>query len=100
MLELFLNADKRYDSGLFDFIRDKLSPSIVISGETLVEIVNDLYYPQSPYNFSVVDAKILGDIYEQFIAKTIVISDQNNPELEIKPEVKALMVFIQLLDLL
>ncbi len=89
LLELFLEADKRYDSGLFNFIRDKLSPSIVISGETLMEIVNDLYYPQSPYNFSVIDTKLLGDIYEHFIASKIVIREQNIPELEVKPEVKA-----------
>lgn len=88
LLKLFKEADQKYDSGLFDFIRDKLSPSIVLSNETLVEIVKDLYYPLSPYTFSVIDPKILGDIYEHFISRKIVIKPNGIIELEIKPEVK------------
>ncbi len=88
LLKLFKKADQKYDSGLFDFIRDKLSPSIVLSNETLVKIVKDLYYPLSPYTFSVIDSKILGDIYEHFIAKIIIINKKGKIELETKPEVK------------
>jgi len=87
LLALFYKADKRYDSGLFNFVMDKLTPSIIISDEVLLKIVSDLYYPNSPYTFSVVDPKILGDIYEQFLAKKIV-KKNNKIILETKPEIK------------
>ncbi|MCA9365009.1 MAG: Eco57I restriction-modification methylase domain-containing protein [Candidatus Moranbacteria bacterium] len=59
-----------------------------MSDEVLVQIVADLYYPNSPYAFSVVDPKILSDIYEQFLAKTISISNGVEVKTEYKPEVK------------
>lgn len=89
LLSLFFEADKKYDSGLFNFIKDKLSPSVIISDEVLLEIVHDLYYPNSPYTFSVIEPKLLGDIYDQFISKTVHIDDHNKPTIVTKPEVKA-----------
>lgn len=88
LLQLFYIADKKYNSGLFDFIHDRLTPSITLSNEILVQIVTDLYYPNSPYTFSVVDPKILSDIYEQFLAKTISIEADSRIKVEYKPEVK------------
>jgi len=88
LLQLFYEADKKYNSGLFDFIHDKLTPSVVLSNEVLIGIVTDLYYPNSPYAFSVVDPKILGDIYEQFLAKTIVRGSHGKVSVEYKPEAK------------
>lgn len=84
---LFLRADQRYNSGLFDFIEDKLSLSISIPDETVISIFKELYYPESPYAFSVVEASVLGEIYEYFLAKEIQIA----PEIRIveKPEVIA-----------
>lgn len=32
---------------------------------------NRLYYPESPYEFSVLSADILGNVYEQFLGKVI-----------------------------
>lgn len=84
--KLFLNADKRYDSGLFDFIEDKLSLKIHISDEILVNIFKELYYPESPYAFSVVEANVLGDIYELFLAKEVRVVENTVKVLE-KPEV-------------
>lgn len=88
LLNLFYKADKKYDSGLFDFIQDNLTPNIKVSNSTIISIVNDLYYPNSPYTFSVVEPKILGDIYEQFLAKKILIK-RGEVSIEQKPEVKA-----------
>jgi len=88
LLSLFNEADKKYNSGLFDFIRDKLTPSVIISNSVLIKIVSDLYYPNSPYAFSVIDPKILGDIYEQFLARIVTKNQSNNINLEYKPEVK------------
>lgn len=88
LLQLFYEADEKYNSGLFDFIQDKLTPSVILSNEVLIEIVSDLYLPNSPYAFSVVDPQILGDIYEQFLAKTIVRGADGEVGVEYKPEFK------------
>ncbi len=73
---LFHQADRRYNSGLFDFIEDQLSLSIVVSSTVLIDIFRELYYPASPYAFSVVESGILGEIYERFLAKHIVVAEQ------------------------
>ncbi|MEA3340260.1 MAG: Eco57I restriction-modification methylase domain-containing protein, partial [Chloroflexota bacterium] len=73
---LFRQADARYNSGLFDFIEDQLSLNIQVSSAVLISIFQELYYPASPYAFSVVEAGILGEIYERFLAKQITVADQ------------------------
>lgn len=88
LLTLFYKADKKYDSGLFDFIHDTLTPRIKVSDSTIINIVNDFYYPNSPYTFTVVDPKILGDIYEQFLSRKIFINDKK-VVIKQKPEAKA-----------
>lgn len=87
--ELFRQADKRYDSALFDFIEDKLSFKIKMDGAVLIQVFQELYYPESPYAFSVVEANVLGQIYEHFLANEIRIDIDNNIEVVKKPEVVA-----------
>lgn len=84
---LFEKADQKYNSGLFDFIDDKLSFDIEIDSELLIHIFQELYYPQSPYTFSVVESNMLGEIYELFLAKTIHINDDLTIEIKDKPEI-------------
>lgn len=85
--EMFKKADKRYNSGLFDFIEDELSLHIELSDEILIEIFKELYYPQSPYVFSVVESSVLGEIYELFLAKEVKILADKHIVIEEKPEV-------------
>lgn len=73
--ELFHQADRRYNSGLFDFIEDQLSLDITVSNNVLINIFQELYYPASPYAFSVVESGILGEIYERFLGKQIAMID-------------------------
>jgi hypothetical protein len=49
--------------------------------------IQSLYYPDSPYEFSVLPADILGQIYERFLGKTIKI-ERRHLEIDEKPEVK------------
>jgi hypothetical protein len=65
--QLFQAADKKYNSGLFDFIEDATALRLTLHAEPLLRIFNELYYPQSPYNFAVVDPEILSQIYERFL---------------------------------
>jgi hypothetical protein len=56
----FEQADEKYNSGLFDFKKDKVSKSIQLDNKVLKTIVNELYYPESTYEFSVLSVEILG----------------------------------------
>ena len=93
--DLFRLADDKYNSGLFHFaeeagrdeIPDTLTPSLVIDDSVLKAIINRLYYP-SPYEFSVIPAEILGQVYEQFLGKVIRLSASHRADVEDKPEVR------------
>ncbi len=96
LMSLFRKADDRYNSGLFHFQREKdrhegpdeLTPELVIDDKPLKEIIRSLYYPDSPYEFSVLPAEILGQVYEQFLGKVIVLTAGHHAKVEDKPEVK------------
>lgn len=81
--KIFLTAEQKYDSGLFDLIDEE---SITISNELLISIFVNLYYPNSCYEFNVVDPYIIGQIYELFLEEKMVIKN-GKIELVKKPEV-------------
>ncbi len=80
-------ADAFYDSGLFRLLDDERL-GIRISDGVLSGIIAELYYPQSPYTFAVVEAEVLGEIYELFLGEIITISDTGAIEIVSKPEVR------------
>ncbi len=90
LLTLSRKADARYNSGLFDFTKtgDQITPRLTVDDKTLQPILADLYYPQSPYEFSVLPAEILGNVYEQFLGKVIRLTAGHQAKVEEKPEVK------------
>jgi hypothetical protein len=96
LIEIFYRADDRYNSGLFHFRQekdrtappDKLALALVIDDRALKEIFRGLYYPDSPYEFSVLPADILGRVYEQFLGKVIRLTAGHQAKVEDKPEVK------------
>ncbi|MBS1914298.1 MAG: type I restriction enzyme HsdR N-terminal domain-containing protein [Bacteroidetes bacterium] len=70
LMQIFHQADARYNSGLFHFKQergqaeqpDELTPDLVIDDRPLKEIFRRLYYPESAYEFSVFPASILGQV--------------------------------------
>ena len=88
LFEAFKEADAKYNSGLFDFKKDRISKDLTIDDKTLKTIVTDLYYPQSPYEFSVLSVEILGSAYEQFLGKVIRLDAAHRAKIEEKPEVR------------
>lgn len=88
LFHLFQQADDKYNSGLFDFRKDKISKALTIDNKLVKTIVNELYYPESPYEFSVLSVEILGSAYEQFLGKTITIDKAHRAKIEEKPEVR------------
>ncbi|MFZ3135871.1 MAG: N-6 DNA methylase [Thermodesulfovibrionales bacterium] len=96
LLEIFRYADERYNSGLFHFqkekdrpeLPDELTPMLTIDDKLLKDIIRRLYYPESPYEFSVLPADILGQVYEQFLGKVIRLTSEHRAVVEEKPEVR------------
>ncbi|MDO7021440.1 TaqI-like C-terminal specificity domain-containing protein [Brachyspira innocens] len=88
LLGIFKRADGKYNSGLFDFAKDSISGNIEIDNKVIKEIINELYYPLSPYEFSVISVEIMGNAYEQFLGKTITIGRNHSAKIELKPEVR------------
>lgn len=94
--KLFRDADARYNSGLFHFHKerdrdeppDTLTPRLHVGDRTLKDIIRALYYPQSPYEFTMVSADILGSVYERFLGKVITLTPGHRAKVEDKPEVR------------
>ncbi|GHU01984.1 hypothetical protein FACS1894147_02910 [Spirochaetia bacterium] len=86
---IFTKANKKYDSGLFK--EEKWIEQIILDDKVLVNIIKNLYYPECPYEFSVLPVEILGNIYEKFLGKTIKfrkVKDSHTVIIEEKPEVR------------
>ena len=96
LTRLFEDADTRYNSGLFHFKQeagrheapDELTLDLDIDDKLLRDILHGLYYPESPYQFSVLSADILGQVYEQFLGKVIRLTEGHRAVVDDKPEVK------------
>ena len=96
LTKLFEDADARYNSGLFHFKKeparheapDELTLDLDLDDKLLRDILRGLYYPESPYQFSVISADILGQVYEQFLGKIIRLTPGHRAEVDDKPEVK------------
>ncbi len=96
LCQIFQQADDRYNSGLFHFRKEKdrtsphddLTLDLTIDDKALKDIFRNLYYPDSPYEFSVLPADILGQVYERFLGKVIRLTSGNRAVVEDKPEVK------------
>jgi len=80
--ELFKAADRRYNSGLF------AGESVVfdLSNAIIADMIEGLYYPQSPYLFSIIESNLLGKIYELFLAEQLVLLPDGTIALSPKKE--------------
>lgn len=70
--ELFRNADKRYNSGLFE--REYII--FDLNNQIIFDIIEKLYYPQSPYLFNIIESNLLGKIYEMFLTEQLVVKNE------------------------
>ncbi len=94
--ELCVEADDKYNSGLFHFkvqkgrdtIPDQITLGLKIDDGVFKTIFTKLYYPESPYIFNFISPEILGHTYEQFLGKVIRLTDGHRAKVEEKPEVK------------
>lgn len=95
LMEIFDEADAKYNSGLFHFHPepgrnsnvDVLTPRLTIDDKLLKGIITRLYYPDSPYEFSILPAEVLGQVYEQFLGSVIEVTEKRARVVP-KPEVR------------
>lgn len=83
---IFDRANEKYNSGLFD--EDAIVRNLNIDDKTIKDIIDELYTPKNPYQFSVIPVEIIGNAYEQFLGKTISIDKNHKAVIELKPEVR------------
>ncbi len=96
LIRYFKNADDKYNSGLFHFKNEKSRPTqadeltlgLRIDDKVLKDILKTVYYPESPYEFSVFPPETLGQVYEQFLGKVITLTPKHQARITEKPEVK------------
>ncbi|MFB6187099.1 MAG: N-6 DNA methylase, partial [Halobacteriaceae archaeon] len=86
LVDIFEEADEKYNSDLFDLIDEYSDENLDIDSETLATVLEELYYPHSPYTFAVVESDIIGRIYDLFLGKGLFIED-GELSVEEKPEV-------------
>ena len=74
-------ADKAYNAGLFVALVDR-----PVSAPTLRAVVDEMYWPKSPFVFSVIEPEFLAAVYEQFLGEGISLRVDRTISLEVKPE--------------
>lgn len=86
--DIFIAADDKYNSGLFDFDKDKITQGLKVTNKVIKGIIDDMYYPLSQYDFKALPVEVLGNAYEQFLGKVIRINKAHHAVIEEKPEVR------------
>lgn len=70
LITKFEEADRKYNSGLFE--QSMVNQVVRNVSSVFWTIIRELYYPESPYSFSVFSSDILGNIYEIFLSEKLV----------------------------
>ncbi len=84
--KLFIKGNDKYNSDLFKI--DDFLINLNIDDNILKTIITEMYYPDCPYEFSVLPIEVLGNIYEQFLGETIRLTPTHQVRIEKKPEVQ------------
>jgi len=94
LYDYFQIADQKYNSGLFDFKKDKITKNLEIDNKVIKNIITVLYGKtkendkEYSFNFAIIPVEILGLAYEQFLGKVIRLTDAHHAQIEEKPEVR------------
>jgi type I restriction-modification system DNA methylase subunit len=60
---------------------------ISYGSKIVAEIIDELYFPKSPYDFAIIGVELLGTIYEKYLGKTVRLTEKR-VKVEEKPEVR------------
>lgn len=80
--KLIQKADKRYNSKLFS----ETSTIRELGSNVVKDIIQGLYYPQSPYLFNIIEPNLIGKIYEMFLTEKLVLASDGTIKLAQKEE--------------
>lgn len=69
--QLFIEADLRYNSGLF--VGNEIA--FDLSSDSIMRIVSELYFPKSPYLFNIIEPNLLGKIYELYLTERLTLTE-------------------------
>jgi len=82
---LFNSLNKTYNGLLF---KPHFSEKIKIDDKTIKNIIRQMCYPVSPFQFDIIEPEILGRIYEKFLGSKIRLTENHRVKIEEKPEVR------------
>ncbi len=85
IIPVFNALDKTYNGLLF---KKHFSESIDIDDKTIKDIIRNMSYPVSPFQFDVIEPEILGRIYEKFLGSKIRLTANHQAKIEEKIEVR------------
>ncbi len=75
LTDTFQEADKRYNSGLFKNKYLNEYPIFDLNSDSIYDMIDSLYYPKTPYLFTIIKPDILGKIYESFLTERLTVSE-------------------------
>ena len=88
LLQYFEYSDSKYNSGIFEVGKDDVTTRLQLDDAILNDIIQELYYPRSPYDFSVISIEILGRVYEKFLSKLVSLTKSHKIKIEVKPLIR------------
>lgn len=81
---LFKQLNNDFNGEIF---KEHPCETIAYDSGIVAEIIDELYYPKSPYDFAIIGVELLGIIYEKYLGKTIRLTEKR-VKVEEKPEVR------------
>ena len=88
LLELFAKLNPKYNGALFRKPEDDPLSNLIIDDKPLHNLIKNLYYLDSPYQFSALPVEIIGNAYERYLGSVLRITPARRVKLEEKPEVR------------
>ncbi len=85
IVPLFNSLDNVYNGLLF---KKHFSEEINVDDKTIKDIIRQMCYPISPFQFDVIEPEILGRIYEKFLGSKIRLTPNHQAKIEEKIEVR------------
>ncbi|HQO39338.1 MAG TPA: restriction endonuclease subunit R, partial [Spirochaetota bacterium] len=85
IIPVFRNLDNVYNGLLF---KKHFSEELSIDDKTIKDIIKNMCYPVSPFQFDVIEPEILGRIYEKFLGSKIRLTENHQAKIEEKMEVR------------
>jgi type I restriction-modification system DNA methylase subunit len=85
IIPIFNSLNTTYNGLLF---KKHFSENIEVDDKTIKDIIRQMCYPVSPFQFDVIEPEILGRIYEKFLGSKIRLTDNHRAKIEEKIEVR------------